>query len=127
MLSSLRRLSAFAAPLLISTAAVASSDPKGTWLVAERDARVRIDSCGDALCGWIAWMKGPAAFAKVGQRVLWDMRADADGVWKGKAFDPRDGNTYSGKLTMSGGDSLTVTGCVLGGLICRTQSWARAK
>lgn len=126
MLTSLRRISAFGALLLIPTTAIATGDAKGTWLVAERDARVRIDSCGEALCGWIAWMKGPTSFAKVGQRVLWDMRSNGDGVWTGKAFDPRDGKTYSGKLTVSG-NSLTMTGCVLGGLFCRSQSWARAR
>lgn len=126
MLRSLRRTLIFGALLLIPTTAVASDDAKGTWLVAERDARVRIGSCGDALCGWIAWMKGPTNFAKIGQRVLWDMKTKGDGVWTGKAFDPRNGSTYSGKLTILG-DNLTMTGCVLGGLFCRSQSWVRSR
>lgn len=125
MFTSWRHTLAVASFFLVPTT-VSASDAVGTWLVAERDARVRISPCGSSLCGWISWMKGPASFAKVGQRVLWDMKAQGDGVWTGKAFDPRDGNTYSGKLSVSG-DGLTMTGCVAGGLICRSQSWARVK
>lgn len=125
MFTSWRQTLVIASSLLAPTT-VFAADAKGTWLVAERDARVRISSCGNSLCGWIAWMKGPANFAKVGQRVLWDMRAQGEGLWVGKAFDPRDGNTYSGKLRISG-DGLTMTGCVLGGLVCRSQSWARVR
>jgi uncharacterized protein (DUF2147 family) len=45
-------------------------------------------------------------------------------AWSGRAFNPEDGRTYSGKMTLSGG-SMTTSGCVLGGLICRSVNWRK--
>src|SRR5215471_21523306 len=42
--------------LLIATPAFAAT-PKGDWLVEDKDAIIRIDSCGSALCGTIVWTK----------------------------------------------------------------------
>ncbi|TIU33013.1 MAG: DUF2147 domain-containing protein, partial [Mesorhizobium sp.] len=36
--------------------------------------------------------------------------------------DPETDKTYSGKATISGA-SLKMSGCVLGGLICKSQTW----
>jgi uncharacterized protein (DUF2147 family) len=112
--------------LLLAPAASLAQEARGTWLVQERDARVRISPCGDALCGWISWLKDSSAADQIGRRVLWDMKTQGDGIWKGKVFNPRDGNTYSGKMHVSG-DALAMTGCVFGGAICRTFSWERIK
>ncbi|WP_442753918.1 DUF2147 domain-containing protein [Methylocystis sp. JAN1] len=46
--------------------------------------------------------------------------------WSGHAFNPEDGRIYSGAMTLSG-NCLTTSGCVLGGLICKTVSWSRVK
>jgi uncharacterized protein (DUF2147 family) len=112
--------------LLVAPASSLAEDAQGVWLVEERDAHVRIAPCGGDLCGWITWLKHSSGLAKTGQRVLWDMRAQSDGAWKGQAFNPRDGNTYSGRMKVSG-DILRMTGCVFGGVICKTASWARIK
>jgi uncharacterized protein (DUF2147 family) len=101
-----------------------AQDPSGAWLVAERDARVRIGPCGASLCGWISWLKGETHLAKMGQRVLWDMKAQGDGSWRGKAFNPRDGETYVGSITVSGA-TLTMKGCALGGLLCKSSLWTK--
>ena len=45
-------------------------------------------------------------------------------TWTGNAFNPEDGKTYSGKMTLSG-NTLTTSGCVLGGVICRSVTWRR--
>jgi len=34
---------------------------------------------------------------------------------------------YSGYLTMSGPDVLELKGCVLGGIICKSETWTRAR
>ena len=44
-----------------------------------------------------------------------------DGVY---SADPAKDKTYSGSATLSG-NSLKMSGCVLGGLICRSQNWKR--
>lgn len=44
--------------------------------------------------------------------------------WAGAAFNPDDGRTYSGKVTVSGG-VLNTKGCVLGALICKSLNWSQ--
>ena len=105
---------------------VARRRSKGEWLQDDGKAKVRFASCGDAVCGSITWLKDPTSDpAKVGQQVFFDMKPAGDNLWKGSAFNPEDGKTYSGKMTLSG-DRLTTAGCVLGGLICKSVDWTRA-
>ena len=42
----------------------------------------------------------------------------------GKVTDPANDKTYNGKATLSG-SVLKMSGCVLGGLFCRSQKWTR--
>lgn len=110
----------------LATGATAAGDPTGTWLRDNGRAQVRIAPCGAALCGVIAWLKDPSSPGKVGQRVFYGMVPDGNGGWAGHAFNPEDGKTYSGTMTLSG-NHLTTAGCVLGGLICKSVSWSRVK
>jgi uncharacterized protein (DUF2147 family) len=115
----------FGITLALAAAPAAAQDATGTWLRDSGASRVRIAPCGDALCGHITWLKDKSGPAKVGQRVFYGMKPNGAGSWKGSAFNPEDGKTYSGKMTVSG-NSLTTSGCVLGGLICKTVNWSRA-
>jgi uncharacterized protein (DUF2147 family) len=113
------------AALLAIGPAPAAADPSGTWLRENGGARVRMAKCGDAICGTITWLKDPAnTKSKVGQRVFFDMKPNGADAWAGKAFNPEDGQTYSGKITLSG-SSMTTAGCVAGGWICRSVSWSK--
>jgi uncharacterized protein (DUF2147 family) len=104
---------------------VAAQELSGTFQRDNGESRVRFQPCGQAVCGSIVWLKNPAnSTAKVGQRVFYDMVPNGAGSWAGKAFNPEDGKTYSGKITLSG-NALTTAGCVAGGLICRSVNWAR--
>ena len=110
-----------------TVAAVAQgAEPTGTWLRENGESRVRIAKCGTALCGTVSWLKSPeTSKSKVGQRVFFDMTPDGAGKWAGKAFNPEDGKTYDGKMSISG-STLTTAGCVAGGFICRSVSWKKA-
>jgi uncharacterized protein (DUF2147 family) len=111
--------------MLVIGPAPAAADPSGIWLRENGGARVRMAKCGDAICGTITWLKDPAnTKSKVGQRVFFDMKPNGADAWAGKAFNPEDGQTYSGKITLSG-SSMTTAGCVAGGWICRSVSWSR--
>ncbi len=110
---------------LASGGAVLAQDVAGTWLRESGASRVRFAKCGEAMCGTLAWLKDTNGPAKVGQRIFYDMKPSGDGKWTGSAFNPEDGKTYSGTMTLAG-DKLTTSGCVLGGLICRSVSWNRA-
>ncbi|MDP3256679.1 MAG: DUF2147 domain-containing protein [Bosea sp. (in: a-proteobacteria)] len=102
-----------------------AQDVAGTWLRDSGASRVRFAKCGEAMCGTLAWLKDTSGPAKVGQRIFYDMKPSGDGKWTGSAFNPEDGKTYSGTMTLAG-DKLTTSGCVLGGLICRSVTWNRA-
>ena len=100
------------------------ADPSGTWLRDNGNSRVRVAPCGDAICGTIVWLKDADTPSKVGQRVFFDMKPNGENKWSGKAFNPEDGKTYSGTMTLAG-RNLTTSGCVLGGIICRSVSWSK--
>lgn len=109
---------------LCSTGAAFAQDASGDWLRENGESRVKIAPCGKALCGAVAWVKDPAHRNEVGTKVFFDMVPAGPGQWEGKAFNPEDGKTYTGKMVLSG-NSLKTSGCVLGGMICKSVSWTR--
>jgi uncharacterized protein (DUF2147 family) len=115
-----------AAMLAAMAAPVLAQDATGTWLRDSGNSRIRIAPCGDALCGSITWLRDPGGPAKIGQRVFMDMKPAGPNEWRGQAFNPEDGKTYSGTMTLAE-NRLTTAGCVLGGLICKSASWQRVK
>ena len=118
------RIRASAVILLAATSSCFAQDVSGVWLRDNGNSRMRFAPCGEALCGVIAWVKDSNVPAKVGQRIFYNMKETATNAWSGNAFNPEDGKTYSGKMTLSG-NKLTTSGCVLGGVICRSVIWTR--
>ena len=123
-----RLLVIIAVILAASASAVQAGDVKGEWARDDGKAKVRFASCGsEAICGAISWLRDPKNDpGKVGQQVFFNMKPRGDNAWTGTAFNPEDGKTYSGKMTLSG-DHLTTAGCVFGGLICKSMGWTRAR
>ncbi len=122
----IRLTTAAAAGLLLAFAIPASAqDVSGTWLRDTGASKVRFSKCGEAMCGTISWLKEAGGPAKVGQRIFYDMKPAGAGKWNGSAFNPEDGKTYSGTMSLSG-DTLTTAGCVFGGMICRSVKWSRS-
>lgn len=52
------------------------------------------------------------------------MNKNGNNSYAGKITDPETDKTYSGKASISG-RSMKMSGCVLGGLICKTQTWSK--
>jgi|SRR3954451_16084475 uncharacterized protein (DUF2147 family) len=126
----------FGLALLALPAHAQSADPSGTWLTESGDTRVRIAQCGAAYCGTIvssthkkdennqdAKLRDRSI---VGVQMMWDIKPSGDG-YSGQLYNPQDGKTYTGKLKVTAPDTLLLSGCVFGGLICRSQNWSRAK
>ncbi|MFC0241521.1 DUF2147 domain-containing protein [Rhodopseudomonas telluris] len=110
----------------MSGTAVRADDVAGIWLRDTGASKVKFAPCGGALCGTLAWIKpGTDTPAKVGQKVFFDMKPTGPDAWSGSAFNPEDGKTYAGKMTLSGG-TLTTQGCAMGGLICKSSTWTRS-
>jgi uncharacterized protein (DUF2147 family) len=118
------KIAACASAILVSALSPALADPSGTWMRDNGASRVKVAPCGASLCGTIVWLKDADGPSKVGQRVFYDMAPAGANKWSGKAFNPEDGKTYSGTMTMAG-SSLTTSGCALGGLICRSVNWRK--
>jgi uncharacterized protein (DUF2147 family) len=114
-----------AAALTLMAAPASAQSAVGTWLRESGESRVRVAPCGDALCGTVSWLKDPATSkSKVGQRVFFDMKPNGENKWSGQAFNPEDGQNYTGTMAVSGG-KLTTAGCRFGGLVCRSVSWSK--
>jgi uncharacterized protein (DUF2147 family) len=120
---------------LLASAAVplaqAAPDIVGDWWTPGFNARVRIERCGDAVCGRIVWLwdETPKDIADkqplLGRVVIDRMQAADAGRWQGgRLYNPEDGRDYKGSLQLQSPTRLVVDGCVL--FICRTQVWRRA-
>ena len=119
------RLCLVLAVFLLTTGEGLADDVLGTWLRDNGNVRVRFEPCDDAICGNIVWLKpGPDSKAKVGQRLFFDMRPAGANSWTGKAANPSNGSIYSGKMSIEG-TTLSTSGCIVGGLICKSGNWSR--
>ena len=124
-----------AALAVVAAALPAHADPSGTWQREDGSSRIRIAPCGQAFCGSLTWMRTPRSDTQnpneaqrsrplVGTRIFYEMRANGANRWSGQAYNPEDGRTYAGNMTLSG-NRLTTQGCVMGGMICRSVNWTR--
>ena len=112
--------------------------PAGTWLSENREIQVRIAECGAGYCGTIVSSRtfktdvnnpNPSlrSGSLVGTRMIWDLTQSPDGSWTGSLYNPQDGRIYSGRVRVTAPNSLELSGCVLGGLICQSQVWTRVR
>lgn len=127
-------LSALGLCLLTGAAHAQARDPSGTYLSESGETRVRIARCGQAYCGTIISVRGDAKDASnpdaslrgrslVGVQMISDIRPSGEG-FTGQLYNYKDGKTYTGKMSFAG-KTMQLSGCVLGGLICRSQTWAK--
>jgi uncharacterized protein (DUF2147 family) len=89
--------------------------PLGVWATEEDKGNVRIEPCGQNLCGYAV---------KTGERILINMKP-SDAKWTGQIHDPDSGRNYDSTIAMKGTNLLTVQGCAFGGLFCGGQTWKR--
>ncbi len=131
------RLASLAALGLVWTGAALAQDVAGTWLTEGGRSQVRISPCGPSRCGTIIWTKAeakdvnnpdPARREKslVGVQMIRDARPSGEG-WTGALYNPLDGKTYSGRMRLLSANQLELSGCVLGGLICKSQTWTKLR
>lgn len=97
------------------------SSPLGVWLTEEKEGKVRIEQCGNNLCGYSVDSKSN----QNGEQVLINMKPGKDQKWSGRILDPNTGSTYDSTIALKGGDRLRVQGCAFGGMFCGGQTWTR--
>jgi len=121
--------------LLTSVVFAADDDVRGVWKTQVNDKgsyiHVDIQECdGNKLCGTIvdAFRKGDVKvddYPHKGKKMVWGMKVKGTGKWgSGGIWAPDTNKKYSAGLKAHG-RALKVTGCVAGGLICRSQYWVR--
>lgn len=97
------------------------NSPLGVWLTEEKEGKVRIEQCGNNLCGYSVDSKSN----QNGEQVLINMKPGKDQKWSGRILDPNTGSTYDSTIALKGGDRLRVQGCAFGGMFCGGQTWTR--
>jgi uncharacterized protein (DUF2147 family) len=94
---------------------------------------VRSDHCGASMCGTVVWANDKAkADARkrgsaniIGLQLFRDFRKDRHGEWRGKVYVPDIGKTFSGTIKIVDDNRLIGTGCLIGRVGCRSQTWSR--
>ncbi len=130
---------------LMAQAPAHAADPFGTWLTGDKKGKVRIVNCGGALCGTLVWVEEPmdpdtkkpktdknnADASKqsrplVGIPIVLNMKPSGDGnKWDGEVYNAEDGKTYSGSFLLTGANSAQLKGCIMGGILCKAQTWTK--
>jgi uncharacterized protein (DUF2147 family) len=106
------------APQPAPVAAAPVSDPNsplGVWATEENKGNVRIEACGENLCGYSV---------KSGEKILISMKPEGS-KWTGRIHDPDSGRNYDSTMAMKGTATLRVQGCAFGGMFCGGQTWKR--
>ena len=128
-------VSAFAAPAL-------AGDPTGLWQTPTNGGQVRIERCGNALCGSLVTSAQIRANPdqrdirnkdeSQRDRTLRGLRmlsgfTGGPTEWRGgSVYNPEDGGTYRGTITMTNDNTLRLRGCIVAPL-CKTQTWTRVQ
>jgi len=100
---------------VVAAPAPAPATPLGIWATEENKGNVRIEQCGQNLCGYAV---------KTGTKILINMKPQAS-KWTGTIHDPDSGRNYDSTIAMKGTNALRVQGCAFGGMFCGGQTWKR--
>lgn len=137
------RACAIAAGLaMIGLTAQANDAVVGLWLTKDGESRVKLERCGEVICGTIVWLKkaqnddgSPIVDSNnddkalrtrpiVGLQIMSGFRATEPRVWgDGEIYNPEDGRTYEPTLTLLNDEQLELEACIL--FFCQSQVWQR--
>jgi uncharacterized protein (DUF2147 family) len=98
--------------------------PIGDWQT--EGNTVRIERCGQAMCGYILSLTPNAK----GDTILINMKpktntAKTDTLWSGSIYSRSSGSTYYATMTLKGISTLRVEACALGRFFCSGNDWTR--
>ncbi|MEE2525732.1 DUF2147 domain-containing protein [Hyphobacterium sp. HN65] len=100
----------------------------GRWHRVNQDWIVEFAMCGEYLCGEIVEGEGVdenTGESVIGIQMLFNLERHDDDQWRGRMYNPEDGNEYQGRVTILGENEIRMSGCIIGGLICRSEEWPR--
>ena len=119
--------------LLMAASAVAVPAPDGVWINPAQSVRVRIEACGGALCGTViaatlqaqADARSNGGSSLIGMALLRDYRRTGPNSWQGRVFVPDWKREFFSRIVATRPGEMRVSGCVLGGWLCKSQVWTR--
>lgn len=123
-------------------AAGESVSVEGVWHNPKNSVAVRTGACpekrtdktaGETLCGWIVRADAKAkADARnggtpelIGTALLRDYRPSGRRKWSGQVYVPDMGRTFGSTITLIDANTIDVKGCLVGGFLCKSQTWHR--
>jgi uncharacterized protein (DUF2147 family) len=136
-------LAGLAAVAFIASENPGACSPLGNWL-AKDGATIRISSCGQNMCGFMAkpnppndpdtnrpWTDknniDPAKRSRrlAGAQILIGMKPKGSKTWSGRLYNSDDGKTYAGNLIELEDARIRIEGCAFG--ICGGEELTRLK
>lgn len=120
-----------------------AADPRGTWLTQDKDAALTISACGSQLCGQIIWLEsatdqrgtlrldennpdpGKQSQRICGLVVIKGLAPSGPDTWTGTVYNPEDGQTYQGSITVLSDDALKVRAYIALPIFGKNQTWSR--
>lgn len=100
----------------------AYAGPNGNWYRPKTGATIKVFTCKGGLGMRVIKSKSPK---KVGKLIMCGAKPNGKNKWKGSIKNLDDGKTYAGYVTLNSPNKLTLQGCALGGLICKSDAWTR--
>lgn len=110
----------------------------GEWLSPKKDSRILIFRQGNKYYGKITWGTGSSPKDEknpkpelrsrelLGLVILNHFEFDGDDTWeKGDIYDPREGKTYSCKMTLKDPNRLSIRGYIGLSMFGRSEIWTR--
>ena len=130
---------------------VESDSVLGLWNNEEHDAIIEIYRCGEKYCGRVIWIKELTYSINVQNRkageprmddnnpdpklrnrpiigltIMKDFKYGGESSWAGgTVYDPKNGKTYRGSMTLISRNQMKLRGFVIFPLFGRTTTWTR--
>jgi uncharacterized protein (DUF2147 family) len=116
--------------------AQAAEDAFGVWLNPDDKSNIELYKCGEGLCAKITKLvdekatdeKNPDAAKRarpiVGLVIMDGAKKSGANKWSGALYNPTDGKSYSGTVTIKTKNAVDLSGCVAY-VLCRTTTWTR--
>jgi uncharacterized protein (DUF2147 family) len=129
--------------LTATTSPALGADPQGVWLTEDKDAALTITRCDGRLCGRIIWLESAtdrSGSLRLDQNnpdptkqtqpicglvVITGLEPSGPDKWDGYVYNPQDGRTYSGNITVLSDTTLELRAYIGLPIFGRSQTWTR--
>jgi uncharacterized protein (DUF2147 family) len=111
----------------VPVTAKAQAALEGKWANPKHSVIVNVARCGGGYCGTVSWASAGNRQKGVtpGTRVLSDLKPLGDGMYRGRALEPKRKISGSATVRQDGPNVMVVKGCAVMGLLCKEQRWTR--